>query len=485
MSEPKPVYITQSDIAVFASILLERSQLAASLGMQFDGERDLYKVLGYPVDIDFPRYLGRYQRGDIAGRIVTRPAADTWRTPATLSDGDVVTGTPFLDDWKLLEKRLHVWRRLALLDTQAGIGRYGILLLGFSGGEPLLTPVQPGSKVGVASLLYLRVYNEGSARIASIVTDVGSERYGLPEFYELRLADQDWQRVHWTRVIHVAEDSVDDVYGTPRLESVWNRLDDLDKVVGGGSEATWKLMRKGHGFDVKPDYDLSPEAEAAMKAQIEEMEHGLRRNLLTRGVTAYDLGSEVVDPTGLFNAIIALIAGAKGMPQRQLLGSERGELASSQDESNWASVVEARREQHAEPNILCPFVDRLLWAGVLSRPTSPEGYGVKWQTLFTLTEGEEATIANAYASALVSLVTAGMGLGDALGFLKAMPDPARFEVEYRASTAVQGASRPNDLQANEKATAIAVATELLAASNVLADVLAYQLGTDGNDDDDT
>ena len=76
MSEERPTYTT-SDLATFASILLERSQLAASLGKQFDGDRDLYKVLGYASIISFESYKGRYKRGHIAGQIVNRPTADT------------------------------------------------------------------------------------------------------------------------------------------------------------------------------------------------------------------------------------------------------------------------------------------------------------------------------------------------------------------------------------------------------------------------
>ncbi len=84
MTEPKPTY-TVSDLVTYASALVERARLAANLGKQFDGDRDLYQVLGYPQAIAFNDYLGRYRRQDIAKRIVNRPAQDTWRTQATPS----------------------------------------------------------------------------------------------------------------------------------------------------------------------------------------------------------------------------------------------------------------------------------------------------------------------------------------------------------------------------------------------------------------
>lgn len=492
MAEDKPIYITRQDLATFASVLVERSRLAASLGKQFDGDRDLYKVLGYPKAIDFNAYLGAYKRGGIAKLIINRPAADTWRTQAALHDGDAIDGTDFLKQWQTLVKKRRVWSALAQVDRLAGIGRFGVLLFGFAGEGKLKDPVQPGSLAGPQSLLYLRAFHEGDVTVERLDEKANSERFGLPETYSIRVSDHGTERVHWSRVLHVAEDSTDDVYGVPRLEAVYNYLEDLVKIIGGGAEATWKLMRKGFGLDVKPEYDMPADVEDDMQEQIEEMEHGLRRFMLTRGVTPFDLGSEVVDPTGLFNALIALIAGTTGIPQRRMLGSERGELASSQDEANWASIIEARREHFAEPGILRPFIDRLIWTGVLPAPASGE-YSVKWETLFTLTEGEEAKIAGDYTAALQRLLDSGFTPEDALAFLIAMPDPATFKLSgsvapmtaeraRRGEGETQGrrdgeTERRRDgrrywrLHENEKRTARAVAQEVTAAAAMLADVL--------------
>lgn len=463
---------TAEDLAVFAGILVERSKLAGSLGMQFGGDRDMYKALGYPQSLSFNDYYTRYKRQDIARRIVNSPAQDTWRTQARLLDGDTDKGTPFLDAWQALVEKRGVWRALAQVDRLAGIGRFGVLLIGFAGDARLKDPVAPGSMAGPQDVLYLRAFHEGDVSIEAFEQKTNSERFGLPLRYKITISDGQQVEAHWSRVIHVAENAVDDIYGEPRLEAVFNRLNDLEKIIGGGAEATWKLMRKGFALDVKPDYELSTDAENDMKEQVEEFEHGLRRFMMTRGMTVQDMGSEVVDPTGLFNAIIALIAGATGRPQRILLGSERGELASSQDEANWAAIIEARREQFAEPAMLRALIDRLLWAGALPTPKAGR-YAVEWETLFKLTEGEEADIADAYTAALERLINIGFSIEDALAFLVAVPNPAGFTPKQPVAAPGLAAQvrRYWRLGENEKRTAKAVAREVTAAAMLLAGVL--------------
>ena len=122
----------------------------------------------------------------------------------------------------------------------------------------------------------------------------------------------------------------------------------------------------------------------------------------TRGVTVSDLGSEVVDPAGPFGVIIGLIAAATGIPQRILLGSERGELASSQDASNWAGAIASRQLNFAEPTILRPLIDRFIQWGALP-PPSARALQVVWDALFELNDQERAMIGVAWADAIQKL----------------------------------------------------------------------------------
>lgn len=108
-----------------------------------------------------------------------------------------------------------------------------------------------------------------------------------------------------------------------------------------------------------------------------------------------------------------LISGTTGIPARVLLGSERGELASSQDAVNWAQQNMTRQASYAEPTILRAFIDRLISTRVLVTPSEGvDGYSIEWQPLLTEDENEKAdrivkltnaisTYANGAASAFV------------------------------------------------------------------------------------
>ena len=389
--------------------LLERSRLAGQLGMQFGGDRDMYQVLGYSQQLTFDQYQGEYNRGDIAGRIVDLPASDTWRIPPTLQDGVGTEETPFLVACRELAGRLRIWHYLERLDRLAGIGRFGALLIGARDNQPLSAPLKAASLRGPADILYLSVFAEGSVSILTFDRDPQSARFGLPETYQVQMGAGSLgfgsEVVHWTRLIHVADDlTEDEVYGRPRLERVFNRLQDLQKIVGGGAEAAWRVMDRGLHADVRDGFALAdPDA---VSDEIENYLHGLQRFIRTQGMTVTPLGADMVDPSGLFGIAISLIAAAANIPQRILIGSEAGELASSQDAAQWAGQIRSRRTKFAEPIILRAFIDRLIWAGALPAPTDGL-YTVTWAPLFELDELQRGQVAGAYAGAIAAYAPGG------------------------------------------------------------------------------
>jgi hypothetical protein len=101
------------------------------------------------------------------------------------------------------------------------------------------------------------------------------------------------------------------------------------------------------------------------------------------------------------------ISAETGIPVRVLSGSERGELASSQDTSEWKEYVQTRREDHAEPNIVRPFVSLLVKYEILPAPAE-EDYTVKWNDLFSLSEKARVEIGKNRATALREYTYSGM-----------------------------------------------------------------------------
>ena len=162
-------------------------------------------------------------------------------------------------------------------------------------------------------------------------------------------------------------------------------------------------MDRGLHADVRDGFSVSDTDAQTLSDELEEYVHGLRRFIRTSGMDLNPLGSEAVDPSGLFEIIVSLIAAAANIPQRILLGSERGNLASSQDADTWAGVIESRQQSFAEPVIVRPLLERLFIHGALTRPKSGK-VTVEWRSLLDQDEGAQAERAERLSKALAVYV---------------------------------------------------------------------------------
>lgn len=397
----------RSKIISLTSELVKRMGLGAA-GLRFGGKRDYWNVLGYENTITFQNYLLQYTRGGIAKRIVTAPVKGTWRIQPMVVEGKLDEEiTPFENAWMDLATRLKAHHYFARVDKLAGIGQFGVLIIGTRRGS-LDQPLTIVS--GPEDITYLAAYSQQYISIDSIVTDSANPRFGLPEFYKIssKAFNQPGTKmavpvvdklIHHSRVIHVAENTLDgEIYGEPRLQCVFNLLDDLIKVTGGSAEAFWLVANRGMQINVDGETELAEEDAKKLSDEVEEFQHQLRRFIRTKGVEIHPLGGEGVDPRGAFEVIISLIAGASEIPRRILLGSESGELASSQDRSNWNERLYERRTQFAEPIILRPFIDRMI--AIQALPTPKEPYKIIWDDMLGATEQERAGIAVRIGAAL-------------------------------------------------------------------------------------
>jgi hypothetical protein len=101
-----------------------------------------------------------------------------------------------------------------------------------------------------------------------------------------------------------------------------------------------------------------------------------------------------------------MISAVTGIPKRILTGSERGELSSAQDKLEWIAYVTSRREEHNEPMILRPFIDKCIEIGVLPKPAKP--YTIVWDKLFSLSDKEKVEMGKIRAEALKEYTTNGI-----------------------------------------------------------------------------
>ena len=396
--------VTRENLIQVLSEYSNRIALAARLGIQYQGDRDLYEALGYKIKLDYADFYTQYTRQEIAKAVINRPVKATWQGPLNMIESHEAEDTEFEKAWKDLDRSLGLKNLFSRVDKLTGIGRYGVLLLGLNdvrNRNGFSTPVSLNRKY---KLVYVKPFSENTAKIAKFEDNPSNERYGKPLYYSLNVVDPSSNRgesvmIHYSRIIHITDDNLEsEIYGTPRLEAIFNRLMDLEKIVGGDGEMFWRGARPGYHGMVDKDFTLTEEAKKDLLDQLDEYEHNLRRFLINEGIDLKTLDVQISDPKPHVEVNLQLISADTGIPVRVLVGSERGELASTQDTTEWLSFVQARREDFAEPKIVRPTVDRFIELGILPEPT--EDYTVSWQDLFSISEKARVDIGKARANSL-------------------------------------------------------------------------------------
>lgn len=407
-------------------------RLGGILGTMFQGRRNLYDVFGYTKNPTFLEAMAKYTRQDIAGRVIDAPATALWTNPpqitSNISEWDQI--------WQDIIIQLALFEKIERLDKLAGIGKYSVLLIGYNDGQSLDKPVNPAIvRRSQKKILYLQPYSCESAEIVKYVDNKASEHFMKPETYKINpkndidsLGQPKKQgmggasaglgsfNVHFSRILHVCENPLEnEVFGSPRIERVYNLLDDLLKVVGGTAETYWLAGNRGLHIDVDKDVTFGPGDEAGLAAEVDEYTHNLRRIIRTRGVKVNALGADVADPRGAFEVLISMLSGATGIPRRILTGSEAGQLASEQDRANWADRQEERRSDFGNPRIIIPLLKAFTINGVLPSPTDIQ-ITVNWPSAFKMsplenaqTSAQHARSATNFASAIEKMEKLKMG----------------------------------------------------------------------------
>lgn len=379
------------------TLTIERLDFARRGGLQYGGDRDVYKVAGYKKEPRYEDYWSYYDRHPIAGRIVDMPAQTTWRHSPEIVEPDVEDGTEFTKGFVEMSERLGLWSRMERVDRLSRIGQYAVLLIGATDVATVEDLVLPLERVnGPEDIAYLAHYSQRSATIESWDTDPRSERFGLPEFYRIDLSRNNTNfragtvLVHASRVIHVAEDVLeDDTYGRPVLRRVLNTIFNDEKVDAASAEAFWQLADKILQLNIDPEAALSTNALSEIDTKMQALYHDLRKHFYLQGGELSWLGGDSPDPSAISEVLATKMAAGSNIPKRILFGSERGELASNQDERNYFGSISERQEHHAEPHMLRVLIDRLMDINALPRPGA-QGYEVQWPDLYVPTEKEVA-----------------------------------------------------------------------------------------------
>lgn len=386
---------------------------------------------GYPRAISPAMYRYLYDRDDVACRANDIYPDESWAVdPDVYEDPDENTETEFEKAWKELCEDHNILQVLYRIDKLAGVGQYGVLLIGTDGEDgdlekPINEPeLLAGAKKSTATkrrnLLYVRPFDEYLSFILEYETNINSPRYGYPNFYNLVFVDmtidamgtsvavRQNRRVHWSRIVHIADNLQSSMFlGKPRLQSCFNRLLDLRKIKGSSAEMFWKGGFPGISFEINPEFAAdNPEYdEAALKEEIEKYASGLQRYLRTMGVSAKSLAPAISDPDKHVMVQLTAIASHIGVPLRVFMGSEEGRLASTQDKLTWNQRLKRRLKMFVEPNILRNFINRLIAIGVLPKPKQ---LIIEWSDLNTLTDEDKANLSLKWTQALSQYVSTGI-----------------------------------------------------------------------------
>lgn len=443
-------------VANLAGTLASRLQFFRGLG-QLDRRRDIDAECGYELVRSASQYQEMYNHGEIAARVVEFFPNECWQIPPRIyEDEDPETLLPFeasLADmvmglrgksWYEGEDGNPFLAALHEVDIKAGIGCFGVILLGLDDGLPLdqsvkgveevySVPSQPviagGGEpafgtVGVYALtanaeqikgrklLYLRTFSEAQARVLQVENNWTSPRYGQPVLYQLTMGDptrHDYQtssqglttrNVHWTRCIHVPSDTA----GLPRMQQVLKRLQDLDKEYAAAGEGFWQNSFPITYFKTQPGSDAVINRDS-LKDMMEAIRNGLQKHMGLEGLDPGTLPPQLIDPTSHINAAMEAVCIRFGFPVRIFKGSERGHLASTQDEGEWNERVAARRKNYCNPTIVIPTIDRLILTGVLTPPA--KSYAVHFAPMDTQGAAEKATVAGLLTTALMAFLSGG------------------------------------------------------------------------------
>jgi len=321
-----------------------------------------------------------------------------------------------------------LWEYLERADKLSGVGHYGVIFLGLDDvksisdlAEPIDLPTEVEKvKPTPRKLLFMRVLDESMAQIADWEDDQQSANYGKPKFYNLQLANEQVgtllhpisqntteTRVHWSRVVHIADGLYSsEIVGIPRQRPVVNRLLDLYKMYGGSAEMYWRGAFPGLAVETQPQLVGKTKLDVGkVRDQLENYQNSLQRYLALMGVNVKTLAPQVVEPTAQIQVLIEAICIKMAVPMRVFMGSERGELASSQDAKSWDNRLKKRRNKYLTPRVVVPFIDRLIRLGVLP---IPKQYIVTWQEEETMTRSEKADVAVKRTQALAAYIQGGV-----------------------------------------------------------------------------
>ncbi len=411
---------------------------------------NLYDACNYPKTLTLRDYKSMFDRNGVAARLVKVYAAESWMIDPDIFQVENPTKTTRwerrLED---LIYRFNLLSSLEHLDWLSVIGQCGIAVIGCSDTKDgdLSKPVQGTDSEGVPDpalplneMLFIRPLDQTQFTIKSLDPNKSSLNYGLPEYYSIvnpaspSLSRQftgdtsasdpvQGQDVHYTRVLHYADNVVSCPYlGIPKMQQNYNRLLDIEKMLGANAEGFYRSGFPGISVETHPNDDsLDDIDEDDVKKQLELYQRGLKRSLLFRGLTAKTLTPSVTDPTAHIRAPLELITASEGIPFRVFMGSEEAKVAGDEDTKRWNGRLHKRRTKHLSFYAIGALMNRLASMRIL--PQVRRFYS-KWPDPSAPSQEQKVDISSKIVVAMSNYVQHGCSsIMEVIDFLQLMHFP--------------------------------------------------------------
>ncbi len=381
-----------------------------SLNLLLGTDRNYNWECGYPNVVSPEQYREFYDRWGIATRAVQVWPEECWAVVPRILENEDQETSAFEQAVIDLDIKHHIFAYMNKIDVLSGIGRYGVLFMGLNDGR---SPDKSVTGKAKKELLYLRVFDEMHASIATSEKRKTNRRFGQPTVYNVAMQGHEHGtlskiNIDWTRTVHIADNTeTDSIFGVPRLQPLYNHVHDIRKIGGGGAEMFWKGGFPGLGITIDPNIDLENVRidKDSMKDEIEKYSEGLKRYLLLTGATANTLNPNIASPKDHFEVMLKLVTIGLGVPQRIFLGSEAAKLASIQDKKTWQTRVAKRQELYLTPFIVRAIIDKFIEYGVLPEPKG--NYKVSWPDLEDPSESDKVKTALARTNAIARYIQSG------------------------------------------------------------------------------
>lgn len=395
-----------------ANMAVQRA-LYASGGISSNTKRTtLYQEFGYPAELSFTDYYNAYERNAVAHAAVHRLLDDCWQDNPTVIDGDESKENKETTPWESSVTKLlkRFWPRIKDADRRNMVGHYSALVIQLKDGADWNEPVDTTEvkRLGEKALVNLIPLWEPQLKVTEWETDISSENYGKPKYYDFDERPVGHQihgpikqkKIHPDRVIILCEGADDDYMfsGIPLLKAGFNKLLDIEKISGGSAEGFLKNASRQIAVEFDAATDMDNIAQAAKKAGYDDIGSAMADKVdkLNRGTDSAAvmqagrmnvLSVAAADPNPSWEVAVREFLTTIRIPFSEFLGTQTGVLAGDKDGAAYGKRLNGRRWGF-QTKYVTGIIGRLCTLGVISQPESGD-ITLAWSDMLAPSEADK------------------------------------------------------------------------------------------------